>query len=39
MIVLTNLVGTCSHDTNGDGKIEPGEMETSDWGPEKGLQG
>ena len=28
-MVLTNFSGTRSHDTNGDGKIEPGEMEAS----------
>ena len=26
---LTDFFGTCSHDTNGDGLIEPGEMEAS----------
>ena len=39
MMALTHLFGTCSHDTNGDGIIEPREMGKSDSGPEKGLQG
>ena len=28
-MVLTDFFGICSHDTNGDGMIEPGEMEPS----------